>query len=136
MIGMVTLNYTPSRWLGAALPIDWVREVAERLRADAGEAAIAVAPPPEGPGSLGLELVERDGKLWIGKVAADGPAAEAGLAEGFRLLEIGGAAPATAAEARARLAAVQAGALVTLKVEADGERAEVKLRARPAGAKP
>lgn len=128
MIGMVTLNYTPSRWLGHALPIDWVKETVERLRKDAGDAAV-VAPTPEGAGSLGMTAVERDGKLWIESVLPDGPAAEAGLQKGDRILEAGGRAVSTRKEFQERLADLKAGALVELKVVSDGEKLTVKVRA-------
>lgn len=121
MIGMVTLNYTPSRWLGHALPIDWVNETVDRLRKDAGESAGA-APPPEGAGSLGMTLVERDGKLWVASVEPDGPAAVAGLRKGDRILQVGGRPVAVLPE-------IKAGALVEVTATSDGDKFTVKLRA-------
>jgi S1-C subfamily serine protease len=131
MIGMVTLNYTPSRWLGHAIPSDWIGQVVERLRQDAGVAAGAA---PEtaaaGPGDLGLTLRQEGRHVVVAAVRERGPAAAAGVSPGDRLLEISGQKPNDLASARDRLAGVSAGSLVWLTIESGGEVLKVKLTAQ------
>jgi len=126
MVGSVTLNYSPSRFLGAAIPIDEIKPVTERLlRAPA--AGPGETPPEAGEGHAGFEAADRDGRVVVGEVEPGGPAARAGLGKGDVLLEVAGAPVKSARDVAERLRGMQAGAIVWLKVEVDGAAAPVRI---------
>src|SRR5688572_13019378 len=55
MIGLVTLNYSPSRFLGNAIPVADIQAAVEKIKKE----SVAAAPVPEGearPGYLGLSV--------------------------------------------------------------------------------
>lgn len=128
MIGFVTLNYSPSRFLGTALPIDDVRHILERMRA---EVAAAKAPPAEaGRGSLGMTTEAAGGKLVVARVVPGGAADRAGLRKGDVILEVAGTPVRTPADVAARLEGLQAGSIVWVTLDFGGtpERVKVELR--------
>lgn len=132
MIGMVTLNYTPTRWMGHAIPVDWIKEVVKQLKEDSGAADTnGGEPAPAGSGTLGFTLKGERGRVFIDRVDADSPAELVGLAEGIELLEISGKRVKDLAGARKRLAKLKAGSLVWLKVDlGEGDIVPVKFRAK------
>jgi M6 family metalloprotease-like protein len=88
---------------------------------DLKDKAVAAAQP----GFLGVCAEERDGKVIAGEVAADSPAAKAGLKRGEVLATIDGKPLADAQAFRDALQAKGAGAKVKLGVERDGKPVEL-----------
>jgi S1-C subfamily serine protease len=125
MVGLVTLNYSPSRFLGAAIPMDELRPVLERLRA--GAAPLADDPAPAGEGSLGARFRDENGRVVLDAVDKDGPADRAGLQKGDVVLDIAGRPVKDAAEAAARLRGLEAGTVVPLRVDLAGKPEEVQI---------
>jgi serine protease Do len=125
MVGLVTLNYSPSRFLGAAIPMDELRPVVERLRA-------AAAPPPElpaaaGEGSLGARFRDQDGRVVLDAVDPNGPAHRAGLRPGDVVLGLAGRAVKSAREAAELLRGLEVGTVVPLRIDLEGKAEEVSL---------
>jgi S1-C subfamily serine protease len=125
VVGLVTLNYSPHRFLGVAVPVDEFRPVVERLRAGAAPGP-AVA-PAAGPGSVGLSVRDENGRVVVDAVDAGGPADRAGLGKGDVLLQAGGRPLRTAKEFRDLVAGLEVGALLWLRAEVGGRAEDVKL---------
>ena len=132
MVGMLTLNFSPHRFLGAAIPVDGIWVVVERLKKEA-EAEVAAAAPPVGVAWLGLEVRERNGRVEVARITSGGPAEGAGLLEGDVLLEAARTPIRTSADLSAWLKTMEVGGVVWLTVEIEGarERIKVTLGARP-----
>jgi S1-C subfamily serine protease len=128
MIGFVTLNYSPHRFLGSAIPIDTLKFALERLR-DAKEGTSSTEDPPaeQGEGWFGANVVDANGKVVIDAIDAGGPADSAGLRKGIVILGAGEQAFKTAEEFRAFLKPLLAGTLLTLTIDEDGLKGEVKV---------
>ena len=125
MVGLVTLNYSPSRFLGAAIPVDEFRPVVERLRAAA--APPVEDPTPAGAGSLGARFRDDAGRVVLDDVEKGGAADRAGLQKGDVVLEVAGKPVKNAAEAAERLRGLEAGTVVPFKVDLGGKAEEVPL---------
>lgn len=126
MVGLVTLNYSPHRFLGNAIPIDELKPVIERLKK---EQPPAEDPPPAeaGEGHLGLKLKEADGKLVVEEVETGGAAARAGFGKGDVIVEVANAKVKTAAEVAERLKGLEAGSIVWIRVEGESRPFKVIL---------
>jgi len=125
MAGMVTLNYSPNRFLGAAIPIDELKPVIEKLKAGA-----APPPPPPAAGGeahLGLAAREQAGKVVVDSVEKGGPAERAGLQPGDVLLEIANQPLKSAKDLAERVRALEPGSIVWIKVEVDGKAEALKV---------
>lgn len=129
MIGMVTLNYTPNRWMGHAIPIDWIRKTIERMKGDIEATAGPDGGSEPGSGALGFTMKDEGGKVVVASVVADSPADVAGLRAGDAIVRISGEAVADAASALKRIEAVAAGSWVWLEIDADGDIEKIKLKA-------
>ncbi|MFN3483919.1 MAG: S1C family serine protease [Planctomycetota bacterium] len=126
VVGLMTPNYSPNRFLGAAIPIDEIRPALERLLAR--PAAAAEEPAPEGgEADLGLRARDQDGKVVVAEVRPDGPAARAGLAPGDVLLEVAGAPLRSARELGERLKGLEPGAIVWIRAEVSGRQEQVRV---------
>lgn len=125
MVGLVTLNYSPSRFLGAAIPSDEFRPVLDRLRASAAPAV--EDPTPAGAGSPGARFRDENGRVVIGEIEKGGAADRAGLQKGDAVLEIAGRPVKNAADAAERFRGLEAGTLVPVKVDLGGQAEEVTL---------
>ncbi len=128
MIGFVTLNYSGARFLGAAIPIDSTKYAVERLR----DAKSTETPPDEHGGDaaegwFGAKVVDQGGKVVVDDVTAGSPAETAGLRKGIVILGAGAQVFTKAAEFVAFLKPLQSGTLVTLSVDEDGLKTEVKV---------
>jgi S1-C subfamily serine protease len=126
MVGLVTLNYSPSRFLGNAIPSNEIRAAIDKLR----KAAVAEAPIPEGeagPGYLGLTVVDRNGKVVIESVDRHSPADRHGLAKGLIVLSLGGRALKDAEEFRALQKDLKEGDLLFLRIEDEGQVQDLKI---------
>jgi S1-C subfamily serine protease len=119
MIGFVTLNFSPSRFLGNAIPAALIRAALEKMKA---EPTIAKPPTPEEsrPGYLGLTVTDRNGRIVVESVDKGSPAELKGLTSGVILLALGGRALKDAAEFRTLQKDLKEGDLLILRIN-DGE---------------
>lgn len=124
MTGMVTLNYSPHRFLGAAIPMDELKPVVEKLKAGA-----APPPPPVegGEAHLGLAVREQAGKVVVDTVEKGGPAERAGLQPGDVLLEVANEPLKSAKDLLERVRGLEPGSIVWFKVEVDGKPETLKV---------
>lgn len=125
VVGIVTLNYSPHRFLGVAIPIDEILPVLKRLKSAAPTPDVPL--PPALEGGVGLTLKAEGARLVVTEVQAGGPADRAGISKGDVLLEVGERPVRTLADYHARLNGLEAGAVVWLKLEIGGRPERVKL---------
>lgn len=118
MVGVVTLNYSPHRFLGTAIPIDEVRSVIERLKK--APEATAAAEVPAGEGWLGLKVKVEGGKVVVESVEKDGPAELAGFGKGDVILEVANTPVKTPRDLEERLKGLEAGSVVWFKADQAG----------------
>jgi S1-C subfamily serine protease len=125
MVGFVTLNYSPHRFLGTAIPIDEIRTVIDRLKeSKAAETAETLS---VGDGTLGLRVKEEDGKVVVQEVDKEGPADRVGLAKGDFLLEAGNTPVTSARDLEERLKGMEAGSIIWIKASISGKVEMLKL---------
>jgi len=125
MVGMVTLNYSPNRFLGAAIPVEEIQPALARLKETKSAAEDPAA--EAGEGTLGMKVKDVAGKVVVEDVEAEGPAARAGLAKGDVLVEMADSKIKTAQEVSERLKGLEAGAIVWFKVDLGGKVETVKV---------
>jgi S1-C subfamily serine protease len=118
MVGVVTLNYSPHRFLGTAIPIDELRPVIERLKK--GSADAAAAEVPAGEGWLGLKVKSEGGKVIVESVEKDGPAELAGFGKGDVILEVANTPVKHARDLEEKLKGMEAGSVVWFKADQAG----------------
>jgi len=126
VVGLVTLNYSPHRFLGNAIPSNALQTRIEQMLKDA-KAAAEAAKPIEGAGYLGLSVKATEQGLVVDRVDKDGPADLAGIKPGNRILVFRGKTPANADEFRAALADLKVGDYVFLKVDFGSFVQEIKV---------
>ncbi len=124
MVGVVTLNYSPHRFLGTAIPINEIKPILERLKKGPAEAAENA---PAGEGWIGLTVKALNGRLLVDAVEKDSPGDLAGFGKGDAILQIGNEAVRTAAEFDRRIREMEAGSIVWLKAELAGKVETVKV---------
>lgn len=117
MIGIVTLNYSPHRFLGTAIPIDEIFPVIERLKKGGTAAGEEV---PAGEGWIGLKVRSEAGKVVVDSVEKDGPAELAGFGKGDVILEVGSAPVKTPKDLEERLKGLEAGSVIWFKADQAG----------------
>ena len=125
MVGFVTLNYSPHRFLGTAIPLEEIRPVIARLMKAAAPTAVEAA--PAGEGSLGIKLRAEGGKVIVEAVDKDGPAEQAGFGRGDVILEVGNAAVKSIRDVEERLKGLDAGSIVWVKADIAGKVETVKV---------
>lgn len=128
MIGFVTLNYSPHRFLGCAIPLEHLKPVVARLTRPRDPETTSDPTPEEGEADFGAEVVDDGGKLRIRAVAAGGPAELAGLRAGIVILSAGERVFKNAAEFAAYILELGPGALLALKVDDEGLIDEVRVQ--------
>jgi len=124
MVGFVTLNYSPHRFLGTAIPIDEIRPVIERLRKGSAETPEAA---PAGEGWLGLKVRAEAGRLLVESVDKDGPADIAGFGKGDAILAVGNTPVNSLRDFEDSLKALEAGSIVWIKGDFGGKVEVVKI---------
>lgn len=142
LVGLVTLNFDESRWLGTAVPIAVLRPVIEALKSGR-------EPPPPAPaagtaekdagGYLGIEIEDApDGGVVIQNVAKGSPAERIDLRVGDRIAEWNGEAVDDQGDFLRLLAATPPGARVRLSLEREEKsiRKMVELGKPPEAKKP
>jgi serine protease Do len=117
MVGFVTLNYSPHRFLGTAIPIDEIRPVIERLKKGSASAAQEV---PAGEGWLGLKVKSEGGKVIVESVEKDGPAELAGFGKGDVILEVANTPVKNPRDLEEKLKGMEAGSVVWFKADQAG----------------
>lgn len=122
-VGILCLNYSRSRWLGTAVPLSRFRHLLQKHLSvfDERWESFGVY------AGFGLEL-GADGAILVREVSAGGPAAQAGLAEGDAIREIGGRAANSLDDVRAVLGGARPGALLRLKVRRRESSLELEIR--------
>jgi serine protease Do len=125
MVGFVTLNYSPHRFLGTAIPIDEIRPAIDRLMKTRTETAEASA--PAGEGWIGLKVKTEGGKVVVDSVDKDGPAELAGFGKGDVILEIGNTPVTSAKDLEDKLKGMEAGSIIWLKADVAGKVETLKV---------
>jgi serine protease Do len=118
MVGFVTLNYSPHRFLGTAIPIDEIRPVLARLQKGATDTSEVA---PAGEGWLGLTLKIDAGKVVVDSVDKDGPADIAGFGKGDVILAVGNTPVKTVRDFDDGIKGLEAGAIVWIKGDFAGK---------------
>jgi S1-C subfamily serine protease len=124
LVGILSLNYSRSRWLGTAVPVDalkpflwkhlaWFHESQEPLRAHVG---------------WSLQGSSEAAGVNVSAVEPGGPAAQAGVRPGDRLVELDGEPVADVPQLRERLRTLGPGATVRLKARRGEEELQVEVR--------
>lgn len=124
MVGVVTLNYSPHRFLGTAIPVDELKPVIERLKKRMSETAET---PPAGEGWIGIKVQSVGGRIVVDAVEKDSPGDLAGFGKGDAILQLGNAAIKTVAEFEQRVREMEAGSIVWIKAEFSGKVETVKV---------
>lgn len=126
MLGMITLNYSPSRWLGNAIPINVLRPRIEQLLREAKTDA-RIAAEPEGEGYLGLKVRQEGRHVVVEEVDARGPAAQMGIQKGDILKAVGGEPIASVQQWQTLTRDLKVGALIEITIVSGGLEDTVKL---------
>ncbi|MBI3857060.1 MAG: serine protease, partial [Planctomycetes bacterium] len=124
MVGFVTLNYSPHRFLGTAIPVDEIRPVIERLKKGTAEAAVEA---PAGEGWIGLKVKSEGGKVVVDSVEKNGPAELAGFGKGDVILEVANTPVTSAGDLEAKLKGLEAGSIVWFKADVAGKVETIKV---------
>lgn len=124
MVGFVTLNYSPNRFLGAAIPIDSQKYVIAQLTKKANATTDTT---PAVAGTLGIKAKDEGGKVVVTEVTAGSAADRAGLRPGTLILAIGRTELKSCDQLWKRLEGMQAGDLLILRVDDAGDVFEIKV---------
>ncbi len=120
LLGLVTLNYEESRFMGLAVPIHELKEDIDRIRKEFKEGA-AAAPPKKGEAWFGAEARPSGAGLEIARVSKDGPAEKAGLRKGDFIVRFAGSRVPTEAALKEAVRKKSPGDTVEVTVIRDGE---------------
>jgi serine protease Do len=123
LVGIVTLNYSPHRFLGTAIPVDEIRPVLERLKKGTASLAEEI---PAGEGWLGLKVKAEGGRVVVESVDKDGPAASV-FGKGDVILEVGNTPVKTVKDLEEKLKGMEAGSIVWFKADLAGSVETVKV---------
>ena len=95
----------------------------------AGLGVISVPPLaiPKERAIVGVLLEERDGKLYVGDVVPDMPAAKAGLKKGERIVKVNGAFVYTADQCTNEFKKFDIGNKITMEIESEGKTRTVEI---------
>lgn len=127
VIGFVTLNYSPHRFLGNAIPIDSQKYVIETLT----KAKTPANDTQEmGEGFLGFKAQDEGGRVVVTEVEPGGGADRAGIRKGDAIVAMGKTPIRNCDDLWARLKGLQAGDIVWFKVDADGDVSDVPIELR------
>lgn len=136
MIGVVCLNYSPSRWLGTAIPANVLKPLLRAaIKGPAPEKLANGTGGPEaepGPagwaGYIGAAIGRDDAGIVVARVARGGPADRAGLRPGDRVLAVDGDEVRDLADFSRRLKGHPPGEVVRLRVGRGGATLAIDLR--------
>lgn len=120
VVGMITLNYSPHRFLGAAIPWAALKDPVAVLTDPKTIKGNETPDQPQGEGSLGATLADKDGRIVVTGIEKGGAAEAAGLAEGTVILTVGDKPVKTVAQLQELLKGLEAGTRVYFKISYDG----------------
>jgi serine protease Do len=123
MVGFVTLNYSPHRFLGTAIPIDEIRPAIARMMKPVPTAEEL----PAGEGWIGLKVRTEGGKVVVDSVEKDGPAELAGLGKGDVILQVANTPVKTTKDVEDVLKGMEAGSIVWFKADVAGKVETLKV---------
>jgi serine protease Do len=123
LIGILCLNYSRSRWLGTAVPID---ELKPLMGDEIGWFSDRIGSFPVYAG-IEVEL-ERGSELRIRKVHPDGPASKAGLTAGDRIIGAQGTPVRSVKELREALEKTRLGDPLRIEAKRGDEVRKVEIR--------
>ncbi len=121
IIGINTAIDSRGQGIGFAIPINRVKEVMTEL----------VDPALTRQATLGFEVERRGDQLVASKVQAGGPAAEAGVKEGDRVITVEGTPVSSPFEYNLQLLRRKPGDAITLLVDRGGQQIDTKVEFRP-----
>ncbi|MBN1418420.1 MAG: serine protease [Planctomycetes bacterium] len=121
IVGLLSLNYSSSRWLGTAVPVDRIKGRIAAIR----EGRWVESPKVPGTAAFGAAIDETEEGPVIGAVEEGGPASRAGLRPGDRIVSIGGESATGSTEIARRLTGATAGDRWVLEILRDGRTFEV-----------
>lgn len=123
LIGVLCLNYSRSRWLGTAVPINELKPLIARQRGWLSDKL------EEFPAYAGLELEQPDaGGLKVLKVYSDGPALAAGIRPGDRVISIAGEEMRSIEDLRGMLHKSRTGETLEVAILRGMERLTLKIK--------
>jgi S1-C subfamily serine protease len=141
LIGVGTLNYSPSRWLANAIPVHVIKyDIDELMKLPPQpyrQIRVGEMPPiepdelpplPTQKGYLGIHVKDQQGRIVITKVEDGSPAKNAGLEVGDVIVAMGGQKLSSAEEFIKKLSRLTVGSIVILKVDLGGEGLEQDVR--------
>ena len=129
MVGLLTLNYSPSRWLGVAVPAGAIQDaLAEHLQKP-GSADPAGNPAAANPvaGGLGVTVKADPGGLAVAAVEKGSPAARAGIEPDDVIVAVGEKPAGSPADFETWAKSLQTGSIVRLSVKVGGEGSPVRV---------
>lgn len=128
VVGLLSLNFARSRWLGTAVPVDQLKPLIAKQRDWFDDRYLAKSTEPDLPGIAGFELGEvTERNISVLSVRMGGPAELAGLRPGDRLVEFAGREVDSLEGIRAILSECDPGETVRVQVVRDGEPQEVEV---------
>jgi S1-C subfamily serine protease len=127
---MITLNYSPNRWLGNAIPIDFLKPRLKQLL-EKTKSPEETGEQPEAEGYLGF-TVKHDGKnVVVDKVDPKGPAQSQGIFPGDVIESIGGKSVKTVEEFMALTKGLKAGSVLWIKLQVGEVKLQVVAKPKP-----
>lgn len=132
MVGMVTPNFSPDRWLGSAIPIDFLKEDIALLKAGKHPSQMQTEEQEEqkleGAPFLGIKVKEENGKLIVAEVENGSPASEAGLEKDYEILELGGEKQTKESDFWKKVNSLTPGSMIWLKVSSESLVKTIKIK--------
>ena len=126
MIGMLTPNYSPHRFVGHAIPVNVFKKKIRLLIEEYKKRSTTSIKNNEADGYSGMELADKNGKVVISKVDPDSPADRKGLRVGDVVLKIGGKDIKAASDFNDYMKGLKVGAVLRFVVEIDGQKEEIQ----------
>lgn len=134
LLGILSLSFSESRWLGTAVPAHLIGPIVEELREGRGAPIATSGSREESSGYLGATFEQDDaGRVRAAGVARGGPAWKAGLRPGDRVAKLDGTPLGTLEDLEKKLEQLPAGTKILLRIwrSEEVEELEIELGRRP-----
>ncbi len=125
MIGLLTPNYSPHRFVGHAIPVNGFKHRIKQIIEEYKRRITEIRTDAEG--YLGLKVKEKDGKVIVDKVEKESPADKIGLRSGDWIVKIGDKEINKAAEFDEFVKGLKSGSIVKMTVDIDGLKQEIQI---------